>query len=465
MTLNKLKLLFFLVNSLIGSLIIYFLVSTLVLRLFYSLLFFVFSFFLQQYCFSTTSLEIFPDCHHSKLSLRKIFTSVYFWGLIASTFILVSPSYSFSVYSDSVFHSFQMLEPVAVFRILSGFFIVSFLPGKAIYDSLIKKDHNFDNFEQAGFIIGISWIISTIIGLILLRFFVINPLSLLACTWLFVLPPALYKFVKERLLKQAPNTAVNSSCIQVNYAKWGVLLSLLVILVFSSYLIHLFSQPLGGIYSGDLTFYFKSGNEFFNFGSTASPYLWFQVFIQIVSNITGLPPLYSLAGLQFFVLLVPMAFYILIKNLFPNSQKAPTLTAVFVFLQGLAALSVAIILITQPAVYSQYMSGNVMGVLNSYFSGVGSGVSCWVSAFVGMIEIAIGALAFTFTYCYFKKGHISDLLLGSLFLLTTLFMHGIFFLPLFFSALTIFLLLQKVEGPLQETYALYSNFFDLSVCF
>ncbi len=447
MSLSRIKLSFFSINSLIGSFIIYFLVSTLVLRIFYFILFFFFSLFIQIYLFSNSFCNISLGNRFSNLSnLRKVLTSAYGWGIFASIFVLITPNYTFTIYSDSVFHSLLSLSPIVLLRIISGVFILTFLPGKALYDSVIKKYHNFDFFEQAGFVIAISWILSTILGLILLRIFdVISPLSLLASIWLFVSPLIVYKFVKEGTLKKAQNAEVND-CRNVNYAKWGILLSLGIILLFSSYLIHMVSQPLSGIYSGDLLFYFKSGNEFVNFGSTVSPYLWFQLFIEITSSITGLPQLYSLACLQFFVLLVPLAFYIMVKNLFPNYQKAPILTAVFVFLQGLAALPVAIVLITQPAVYSQYMSGNVMSVLTSYFSGVGSGVSCWISAFVGMTEIAIGALAFTFTYCYFKKGRLSDLLLGSIFLMTTLFLHGIFFLPLFFLVLTIFLLLQKMEG-------------------
>jgi hypothetical protein len=444
---NRKKLiLFFLLNSLIGASLIYLLVSTFILRIFYSLSFFLFSFFLQNYTFSDLTLRIRFNRNLAFFSsLKRILTSTYIWGIFASLIIILVPSYPFPIYPEGIYLSFLSLSPIQLLRIILGYYIVAFFPGKIIYDLFLKNCYNFDRFEEFGFNVAISWIFCTTLGLILLRISsVITPISMLASIWLSILPMIVYRFTKGGFMKR--EKVNNESYVNVDYDKLGVLLSLSVILLFSSYFIHMLSQPLAGIYSGDILLYIKVANEFVNFGSTFSPYLWFQVYMKITSSITGLPLLYSLAGLQFFVLLPPISFYMLMKTLFPKYRKTPTLTAAFIFLQGLSALPIAIVLLTTPALYTEYMSGNILGVLNPYLSGIGAGVSCWISAFVNLIEVAIGALAFSFAYRYFNEGRFVDMFLGSLFLTTTIFLHGIFFIPLFFLTLTLFLLLQDIQN-------------------
>ena len=446
---NKTKLLlFFLLSSLTGALLVYFLVSTFALRVFYFVSFFLFSFFLQIYVFSDFSFDIEFKGTLPQLSvLWKILTSIYTWGIIASVIILFVPNDPFPIYTESVYRSFLSLSSTFLLKIVSGYFIVSFFSGKVVYDSFLKK-HNFDRVEQIGFALAFSLIFSTLLGLVIERIFgFITPLLFLASLWISILPMTVYRYAKEKRLKSDVKVNVNSvNHYAFNYGKWGIMLSLGAILLFSAYFVHMFSHPLSGIYSGDLLFYIRTANEYMNFGSTQSPYLWFQIYLKITSCVTGLPLLYSLAGLQFLIVLVPVAFYILIRTLFPHLRKAPTLTAAFILIQGLSAFPVAIILMIKPILYSQYMNGNVMSVLGPYMAGVGSGVSGWLSVFVSIIEIVMGALAFSFAYRYFKENHYVDLLISSIFMVSTIFFHGIFFIPLFFLTLILFLLLQKTEN-------------------
>lgn len=439
---------FFLLSSLIGASVVYFLVSTFELRVFYSISFFFFSFCLQAYIFSDSTFKIRTiERRAYSLEITKVLTSAYTWVILASLVIVLIPSPPVSIDSNGIYLSFLSLSPVQLLRVVLGYFFVAFFPGKIIYELFLKSRYHLDRFEQLGLTIAISFIFSIILGLILLQVAgEITSSYFVGSTWLFILPVLMSRIIKEKASK---DEQVGVRTLSVGYSL-GVLLLLSAILLVSSYVVHMFSQPISGIYSGDLTFYIKWADEFVNFGSTFSPYLWFQVYMKITSIITGLPLLFSLAGLQFFVLLPIVSFYMLMKNLFPHYAKCPTITAVFIFIQGLFVVPTVIVLAGTPALYKEYMSGNILSVLTPYVSGTGSGGATWLSAFSNLIVVALGAFALTFAYRYFSegnlKGRLVDMFLAALFLVTTLFSNGIFFIPLFFLILTVFLLSQDIQS-------------------
>jgi hypothetical protein len=438
---------FYLLNSLIGALFIYFLVSTFLFRIFFSVSFFFFSYFFQVLLFNnaeskTKQTRIFGLISKNNTLLILIVAAV------ASLIILLIPSYDFPIYSEGIYKSFISLSPVLILRVIFGYFIVTFFPGKILFDAFLRDRYSFNAFEKFGFSTVVSYVISTVVGLALLQFTgSINPIFFLFLIWLVLLPAIAYMYVRRHFFRRDNSSDAYST---INYSKLGIVLSLVAVLLFSSYMIHMFSQPMTGIYSGDVNDYFDMANQYVNLGSMHASYLWFQVYLKISSIMTGLPLIYTFAGMQFLVLLPSIAFYMFIKTLFPKYSKTPEVTAGLILVQGLVALPTAIMAMISPQLYNQYISGNTLSLLNGYVIGIGSQTATWISVFANLLEISIAALAFVFLYRYLRtknyREKIVDMFLGVLFLNVTLFTHGIFLFSILFFSIVLFLFLTNIEN-------------------
>ena len=197
-------------------------------------------------------------------------------------------------------------------------------PGYVIFSTLLST-RDFNVIEGIGLILALSYAINTFIGslLMVLPLMFFSPAVFLAILWggLAIVVLIKRQFSHERMLFLG-----NKSFSPLSKSSKRTLLFASLLILTSSYIL-VFSCDVGDpALSGDITRYLAQSITI-RLGQQPQ-YLTdrplFLIFPLVAQLITGLHAFYAYAGLQFYLLMVPASFYILLKTLFPQDKKIPT---------------------------------------------------------------------------------------------------------------------------------------------
>ena len=279
-----------LVLSLFSSVLVFALTRTLLVRVFYSFALFAITFVFLLILFDT---EIFYTSKFKTLisfigsSYRKLSFSAmpYLFALFASAAVIAIPFVDIHVDPQLVWGSFASLSLVSIFKVVSGYFLISVFPGITIVSKLFKK-YNLDVFGKICLTLTISYCYSIIAGLILISFGAFSSFTFIGLLWVPTVLVGISALRKRRIefSERAPMaTKFNLNSLMI--------LSITLTFVASSYILVLLVGPHTGLMSGDVKVYMNVANEFANFGPfIRSPSnVWSSFFIWLTGYLTDLP--------------------------------------------------------------------------------------------------------------------------------------------------------------------------------
>lgn len=443
-------------NSFLGALIIFIFVKTLFMRIFSAFLFFFFSYFLQQIIINCNQIDLGKRGHKQKRNVRlarKTLTSYYLWGVIFTIILLLVPDAPIRVYSGGIYLSLSSLSFLHLAKILSGLFLLTLFPGKIILDKLLRHLFKLDTFETLGLTVLFSYIINSLTGLILLKVTKnISALTFVTLTWIIVLLINLGQYLLNKGMRvvYGEEAVKNESTAKIFSSQNLLLVCVVIIFLFNSYVCVLSASPGGATLIGDAIYHFKNANEFVNFGSTFSPYIGFSVYLGIATKVTGLPIGYSYALLRVLFILVPTSIYMLTKTLFPKRKKACFISTALITFLGLTALPHLLAMIQEQDKFFDYLHGDMGGFVRT-FECV-RGVWGYILLYPGMLDKVIGLFCLSFTYRYLsyngknKRIELVYLFLCSLLATLTFYVHNVFFITLFICTITLFILFDRYNA-------------------
>lgn len=418
----------FLINATLASFLVYSLVETFVLRVFYSIIFFLFTYLFQSYLLGPQSTR------RAKIPLIPLTRLIPYILGITSLFVTLPPAPKYNVTVSLL--AFTSLTPLSVIRVISGYFLLSVFPGYVAYEVFMKNKH-LAFLEKVGFVLAMSYALSVILGLsIRLLGFELTTSSLVAAIWLFTIAMkaiehALLKRKRQRVeaieytLSKQKGRLSPSIRLACNPVQISLLVIIFLCVVFSSYFIVFSSEPTDLALTYDVARYVETSNKLIlNQPVTADvKYIWLQFFIAEASILTGLQPIYAFVGLQYYVILPLAAFYALLKALLPRNERAPAIAvAVVSLLHSLGAIGMY-------DFFWWYRKGgrDTWIALNNVYAktGIGSGPIMFFTAGVDIAMVLL-AMAYAFKYLMNQQEKLRNILLISLFFNTAMFSHGIF---------------------------------------
>ncbi|MBS7281162.1 MAG: hypothetical protein KIH09_15205 [Candidatus Freyarchaeota archaeon] len=162
----------------------------------------------------------------------------------------------------------------------------------------------------------------------------------------------------------------------------------------------------------------------------------FLVFPLVAQILTGLHIFYAYSGMQFYLLILPTSFYILLKAVFRENQKIPAVGAVLASItSGLGFMGIWDFF----SKYTSDMSGTHSALLSTWNKSSLSFIS--YQFYVMPLSYSLLFIALSFMYRYlFPTNHrrfFSDLLLCGLFAAQLPFIHSIFEFSFFIICLVI----------------------------
>ena len=395
------------------------------LRVFFSLNSFLVIFLLASTLFHNNRENKMISC---KFKVRT-YQAIYSIAIISSLAVLYFPPIRYDL--NDMWMFFTSLNLSEIVRMISGYYILTVFPGYVIYRTFLKNKLN-NGYEKLSVVLALSYVISIVISLFLSHVAELTVTNYLYILWTFVLVcETLYYLSKQKHCGSIQRYA------QGSLIEASLMVSICLLLVFSSYLITLSSSPTGYALGGDIAKYVSVSNAFVkNHHFDAPPYIWFQVFIGIASVLTGLHPLYALVGLQFLIILFPLSFYTLMLRFFNDRKLAIIGTAITTITGGLTWIGIL-------GLFQEYNTQNLFSTLWNLRARTQNWP--WLSNhffIVPTMDWSLLMLAFAFIYVYIVEGkqlsRLSDLVLGSLFLASTPFTHNVVGIIIFIMSTCIF---------------------------
>jgi len=410
-------------NAGLVALLIFFLVQSLILRMVYSILFSCGIYYLQTLLFINDQNNVTPK-HIKKGAFGNRNLLIYFFGFIASVIVLTFPPFDASPGSQALYVVFAKIPPFSVIRVISGYFLIGVFPGYVVFNSFLSK-RDFDAIEEMGLILALSYAINGFIGSLLIS---LHPALFSCAIFLLILWGSIFlmNFIRRLALREDKHFPNSDAYLPTKFSKRTLFLVSFLILI-SSYTL-VFSCDVGDLaLSGDITRYISQAiairlGQQPQYLTRTSLFLIFPLVAQLL---TGLHAFYAYAGLQFYLLIVPTSFYILLKALFPQDTKIPT-TGAF-----LGSVTSGLGFIGLWDFFTKYASGE-----KNTFSAL---LDAWSKAplifipyqfYVMPIAYSLLFMALSFMYRYvFQVGgqrRLSHLLLCGLFVTRLPFTHDIF---------------------------------------
>jgi hypothetical protein len=443
----------FLFNSAVGALIISFLAESLPLKVIYSMMFFGGTYYLQLLLFLDKDASVGVSMNARKLK----FLYVYMSGLLSALCILFLPPFDAPPTSQPLYVVFKAIPITSFIRVIAGYFLLGAFPGLMLLDTLLSK-HKFDVVEKIGLTLALSYAFNTFIGASLIA---ISLEFLNSLTFITVLlgSLALMRFIRVTLFKTDDSKVKGEEVEGVHLIGKPTKMILLfssLLLILSSYTLVFSSDVRDIALSGDITRYISLSNEqklgYTPLYLTDRPLLY--VFILAASTLTGLHTFYAYTGLQFYLILFPTSFYILLKALFPNNEKIPPIGA---FLSsatsGLGAIGLW-------DFYMKYRQSDLLGRYQAL-------LDAWAKAPLShtpyqfyVMPFAYSILFLSLAYLYRSihpmngKTEISDIGLCGLLASTLPFTHSIFEFSFFTLSLTILSIYALLKGRFKVLLAI-----------
>jgi hypothetical protein len=409
----------------IVSLLLSFMIRTVLLRIVFTSSFFLLMLML-----------VLLLCHDKEgkgafLNLRlKVNVSwlIYCIAAVASIVMLILPATKYSLNESWVF--FTSLNSSEMSRVVLGYFMLTVFPGYAAYRAFAKNKLS-KSFERIAIVLALSYVISTLVGLVMSLTVGLTLQNYLLALWAFVLACEALSRVFKR--KNAGN-AVHPE--PASFMKVGLMVVVCFLLVFSAYLITLSADPTDLALGGDVADYITGSNAFLNGHRSDSYYAWFQMFISVGSVLTGLNALHAFVGLQFLVVLFPLSFYTLLIRIFKNDKLAAVGTAITAVTCGLSSIGIV-------GLFSTYNDQSAFSALWTLRTKTQNWP--WLSNhffITSTLDWSLLMLSFGFAYSLFegKQSKLFSLVMGSLFLAATFFTHGALGIVIFLMAVCVFAL-------------------------
>jgi hypothetical protein len=430
-------------NAVFGALIISFLIETLILRVVYSSLLFFGLYFLQNLIFDVTVAEKEGKCADGKaFQVNKVRSAMFFLGFLASIAVVIVPvPVTLSIGPFSVI--FLGLPWWVFIRILLGLFLLSIFPGYMLYDAFLSK-FGFGVVEKIGLTFALSFSVNTLLGLILLKFDGLTLVNILISIWLFVAVVTIARIVASKRKTVVVNSQSSQSFDRTEYL---LLCIVFTIMLFSSYAIILSSDVGDPALGGDINRNIAASVSLIR-GETPlylSGYTLLLVFTFMAHYLTGLHVFASYVCLEFFVLLVPTSFYLLLKTLYSRDRKPSVIGAVLIpITSGFASLG----LFDFMATYNMGGQSTFLA-LSNLKSKTALGAFAY-QFYVMPLSYSLLFLSLAFAYRYCCRGRrLSDLLLCGLFAVLPLFTHSIFEFSCFLVTSVVFLLFSPTKNSVK----------------
>lgn len=408
-------------ESLIIALLVYFSIGTYPLNVisfvsvFLLVLFFRYNFFDEE-----------PK-NWLKISRIPLSFLIYVFGFLGSLAVVIIPSYPLHLSTESMWQTFTSLSPTAFVRIFSAYFIVCFFPGYVTYDLFLRR--NSDSFGSVCLVPVLSYIMTNLITLaILTSGLEISPVSVICFIWVIVVLLIGIHYIKSKGKGTSVSKEKQFAVLDLNVA----LVTLIgVVIVLFSYIQVFGSIPFGGYLRYDVPGYMTGANEIMYFGPIVrAPYIWPQVFLWTTSLLTGLPMLYSYAGLQFYMAILPFSVYFLLYTLFKSRKSAALGTFLFFFVASTNALAPLWARIMVPEKFGNYLVGNAVQrwdfLYEFYQTKLGTSLTFSIMFSPSFMNDILFFLSIAFAYKYLTgdKGRI-NFLLTALFTAASLFSRNI----------------------------------------
>jgi hypothetical protein len=424
------RLIYWITISSILSLIIWYLLGSFPLSIFFATLFFSLSTVLFYYL-DKDNQRSYQISFNFGLS-RPINVLPYILGGISSFFIIILPSFNISIQSTSLFATFSSLSPLLLARVICGIYLLSVLPGYVLCKMLLRNSLSF--FERIGIILALSYCSNAIIGLILWRLNLLNPASYVFMLWLVILGIVLLNWSSKNPFPHTAHKYVLS-------LETILLFLVSVILLIGSYSIVLSVGPISGITGADVRDYMISTNEIFHFGF--SSYMnWWSSYLVVGNLATGLPTMYVYGALQYLVLLIPASVYFFMVSVFPAQKKAASISAFMIsVLYGMSSLPFILKVVSTSHFSWLFMNGAMQSALQFFTKIFWANTQSYV-LWDRTIEYALGLLALGLIFKYLrdtkKKCSLIEILLVSLLIVGAIFTHDLFFFIPFFVTIAVF---------------------------
>ena len=286
----------FILVAAITSLLISFLITTVFLRVFFGLSFLVLA--LLTYRFYHKPDE---DQKKSELFTRRYYVwAIYTLAFVSSLLVFFLSVNKYSL--NATWELFASLDPFEVLRVGSGFFVLLLFPGYVALRAFARLRLN--NFlEKICLCLILSYIASTMVGLLLSQTIGLTSLNYLVAIWVFALTCEVLHNAFKRKGDDFHATPYKLTTIHI-----CLIILICLILFFSTYLITLSANPTGYSLGGDIADYVSVTNSFLHGGEINVPYFWFQTFMGVASTTTGLDPLHAFVGMQFLIILFRLRY-------------------------------------------------------------------------------------------------------------------------------------------------------------
>lgn len=415
----------------IASLLLLFMIRTVVLRIVFASSFFLLALLLM--------FLLFYDSHENGVSRYKLGVQanvgwlIYGLAIVSSLAMLYFPVTKYDLNNSGAF--FSSLNLSEIIRVALGYFILTVFPGYIACRAFAQNKLN-NGFEKLTLVLALSYIISIVLGLSLSHTAGLTLVNYLIILWAFALACEVlsYAFKRKSVIHIPQHT-------QTSLIKTSLIIAVCLLLVFSSYLVTLSADPTGYALGGDVSRYVSVSNSFLRGYPFDATYVWFQIFIGMASTLTGLQPIYAFVGMQFLIILFPLSFYTLLRRIFKDDKLATIGTVVTTIAGGLSSIGILGLL-------SAYNEGSVFSALWTLQTKTQNWP--WLSNhffIVSTMDWSLLMLGFGFLYSFIvgnrssRLSSLITLIMGSVFIASTFFTHNVLGLVIFLMTILVFSLL------------------------
>lgn len=371
------------------------------------------------------------DANLYKFQMDVNISLVLYGVAILSSFVMLY--FPITIYSLSdIWMFFTSLNLSEIIRVGLGYYILTIFSGYSAYRAFARDKLN-NSYEKLAIILTFSYIVSIVIGLSLSHTVGLTLFNYLCVLWIFSLfCETLHHAIKGKSAINPPQHTKSA------YIMASLMIVVCLILVFSSYLITFSGDPGDLSLGGDIANYVTVSNAFLKGYQFNADYIWFQIFISVASVLTGLHPIHAFVGMQFLVVLLPLSFYTLLRRVLNDRKIATVGTVITIITGGLSSIGIL-------GLFSEYNNENVFSTLSILKTKTQNWP--WLSnhfLIVATIDWSLLMLGLCFIYCFVEgkqSNRWGNLILGSVFIASTVFTHDLLGLMIFSITLLIFSIL------------------------
>jgi len=381
--------------SFLSSILVYILINASDLRVFFAFNCFLVIFLLYVIFFGfKLGVKISVSPIISALKTPIYYTIIF----VASLIVLLLPSEPTRVDPNSIYITFLLMSPLQFIKLISSYFLLTVIPGYHIVRYFLD-DYCLDIFEKIGFTLALSYCVTNLIGVILVRLGFMSPLNYILALWMTI--------VTIPMLRGCGNIPEKNSGKQEHRSTdliTSALIFLIIIIVACTATYIVISKgPLGGYTRWDVNEWMMIANNFVAKAEiTWEPYIAFPLFFYIISRVSDIPMLYAYAGLQYYSILVFLSIYALIKTFFLKNTKVALFGPLILLLGKIGSLYFIFNLAMDDRLREMYFgSANKFNLLSAYMAG-----GMMFTVFPHLFTFAIGIFAMIFGYLFFtEKAH------------------------------------------------------------